>query len=581
MRCTSGPLASLACAALLSAAAAHAQVVFDGNIVWGNNDNTLPGQYTGAAGAGAPACAPGTTAQSIATTTYLNNRFTDPQFTGALPFVDFQPSSTSPAFHPNANFVSVRLTDPFFDNTCFNGAVGPNPGDRWWTQGTWVSTDTTGGLGRTDLHLPGMPNPRPMRVLDRIVFTQHYSLSPDSNYTLRGFVRVGSGATLTVPAGVVIFGERATLGTLIANRGGKLIMQGTATNPIIATSDDLPGSQVRGGWGGIWMLGKAVCNCANTAAGDSCASEGGGIGYFGGNDDADSSGVLQYVRCEYSGFPISPDNELNSFTFDGVGRRTVADHLCALRGDDDCFEFFGGANNLKYLVGLDGNDDGFDWQMGYRGKAQFIIVRALADGAQTDKGIEADNNEFSFDTTNGPRSNPIIANMTAIGDKRGGPSFPGPLNNGVHFRRGTLGTVVNSIFTNFKKQAFRIEHDATFQAACAGGFPAQSVYCAPAVGVPDEAQSGAEGALFLSAGPNPMRHSLTIGFTLSQAADVNVEVFSTDGQLVERIQSASMPSGTHTVAWRPASGTPAGMYFYRVSAGAVSSQGRVIRIDAN
>jgi hypothetical protein len=211
-----------------------------------------------------------------------------------------------------------------------------------------------------------MPNPRPLVILDNLQVFGFRALRADTNYLVRGQLRVKSGGALSVPAGTVIFGERATLGTIIAERGGALLMRGTKASPIICTSDDPPGSQTRGGWGGIWMLGRAVCNCANTLAGDSCQSEGGAIGYFGGSNDTDSSGAEQYVRCEYSGQPISPDNELNSFTYDGVGTRTVLDHLQAHRGDD-CFEFFGGAPRTKYLLGTDGNDDGYDWQMGTRG----------------------------------------------------------------------------------------------------------------------------------------------------------------------------------------------------------------------
>ncbi len=567
--------------ALLASLPARAQIVFDGNILYGNNDKVYPtGQFTGAATGGVAAC-PGKTALQIGTVDYVRNVYLDPLLSASYADLGtanivhpvFRPAAGSPAFVGNDQ--SVKLVDPgdpFFTRVCFAGAVGPRPEDDW-TQG-WTYYDST-GAGRQDLHLPGMPGPRPLQIADNLNFFGNRLFSADTNYLVRGFLRVKAGGSLTVPAGTVIFGERATLGAIIAERGGKLLMLGTREAPIIATSDDPPGQQRRGGWGGIWMLGRAACNCANTAAGDSCASEGGSIGFFGGSDDHDSSGVLRYVRCEYSGFPISPDNELNSFTFDGVGDRTVVEYIQAHRGDDDLVEMFGGTVNFKHCIATDGNDDGFDWQMGYRGKAQFVIVRMLADGLQTDKGIEADNNEFDFDTPNGPRSNPVCSNLTLIGDRRGGTSFPG-CTFGVHLRRGTLGSVVNSVIINFKKQALNVQNDATFAAACAAGFPQPAVWCESAsAGVPVH-----EGALVVSrAMPNPFRSRLTVSFTLPQAAHVQVDVYSADGRRVARIADQDMGAGPHAVPWTVEKDVPSGVYFYSVKAGALQAQGRIVRVD--
>src|SRR4029079_12825510 len=139
----------------------------------------------------------------------------------------------------------------------------------------------------------------------------------------------------------------------------------------------------------------------------------------------------RYVRVEYSGFPIAPDNELNSFTFDGVGRNTVIDHIQAHRGAAAVVEFFGGVAQVKYVVSTDGGDDGYDWQMGFRGKAQFVVVRCLADKvgytrvAARDKCIETDNIEYGFDTLNGPRSIPTLSNFTFVGDRRSGGTLTG------------------------------------------------------------------------------------------------------------------------------------------------------------
>jgi hypothetical protein len=377
----------------------------------------------------------------------------------------------------------------------------------------------------------------------------------------------------------VIFGERSTQGTLIIERGAKINAVGTANNPIIFTSDDAPGLQARGGWGGVWLLGRAVCNCVNTAAGDSCVSEGGFIGQFGGTDDNDNSGTLRYVRVEYSGYPIAPDNELNSFTFDGVGRNTVIDHIQAHRGADDGVEFFGGVAQVKYVVSTDGGDDGYDWQMGFRGKAQFVVVRCLADkvgytpGVAPDKGIEADNNEFGFDTANGPRSSPTISNFTFVGDRRSGGTLTG-CTLGTHFRRGTSGAILNSIVFNWKQQAFRIENDATFRQACAPVSP--GLYCSSgSVGV----ESGTGTVFVARSFPNPFNHSNTIHFALPEAAHVVVSLYSPSGRLVRTLADGPMTAGDHVVTWQADGTIPAGVYLYRVVADARTAKGKVLRVD--
>jgi hypothetical protein len=559
--------------------AASAQIVYDGNILWNNGNGTLAGQFTGTANPDSVPSCPTKTALIVGTVDYTNNDLADPLLLAALDIAhpNFQPRVGSPAYGGNAGHgKSVNVpNDGFFTQVCYTGAIGPNPDDDW-TQG-WTYYDSA-GTTRQDLHLTGMPNPRPLAILSGNFYINR-TLAADSNYVLRGIVRFKDQATLTIPAGVVLFGERSTQGTLIIERGAKINAQGTSTAPIIFTSDDPPGLQARGGWGGVWLLGRAVCNCANTAASDSCVSEGGFIGQFGGTDDNDNSGTLRYVRVEYSGFPIAPDNELNSFTFDGVGRNTVIDHIQAHRGADDGVEFFGGVAQVKYVVSTDGGDDGYDWQMGFRGKAQFVIVRCLADkvgytpGVAPDKGIEADNNEFGFDSLNGPRSNPTVANFTFVGDRRSGGTLTG-CTFGAHFRRGTSGAILNSIVYNWKSQAFRIENDATFRQACSPVQP--GLFCSTGtVGVETLA-----GTVFVSrVYPNPFTKSNTIRFSLPKGAHVVVSLYAANGRLVKTLADGPMTAGDHVLNWQADGAMPAGLYLYRVIADDASSQGKVLRVD--
>jgi hypothetical protein len=329
---------------LTAASPAAAQLVLDYNLLWNNSGTgTLAGQFSGAAGAGAPACAAGFSAATLGTSQFSNNTYANPLLSGPIHTTtpDFRPAPGSPAFGGQApHGKTARLpANGFFLGTCYVGALPPLP-EPDWTQG-WTYYDSL-GAGRTDLHydggascnpaVPAMPDPRPCRILDNHNLYVDRHLSNDTNYVIRGQLRVKDQAALHIEAGTVIFEERATVGTIVVERGGKIFALGTAAEPIIITTDLPPGQMVRGSTGGIVINGRARTNIVNSCAGDSAAGEGGLAGFYGGNDDDDNSGVLRYVRVEYAGREISPNNELNSFTFNGVGRNTTLEYLQAHAG---------------------------------------------------------------------------------------------------------------------------------------------------------------------------------------------------------------------------------------------------------
>jgi hypothetical protein len=559
----------------MAASQASAQLVYDGLLLFENNaTGTLAGQFTGSS-AGAVGCPAGLTAATLGTVTYVNNAYANPLLTGAIyPGNDFRPGAGSPAF---GSAVQVP-NDGFFEQVCYKGAIGPNPGDDW-TVG-WTYWDST-GASRQDLHLAGMPDPRPLAVYPNInVFGSMY-WAPDSNYLVRGQLRIKNGGTLTIAPGVVVFEEVATLGTIIAERGGKLFAVGNACEPIIITSSAAPGSQRRGDTGGIALLGRARTNVVNSCAGDSAASEGGAVGYYGGNDDDDGSGVLRYVRVEYAGKEITPNNELNAFTWNACGRNTRGDYLQAFRGADDGFEWFGGTMAQKHLLAVDGTDDGYDTQLGARTRAQFVIVRVSPEQSPSltqfgERGIEADNNEFNFNQVQcAGRSNIAIANATFIGDKRSGPALPGA-TQGAQFRRGTGYTLLNSIIYNFKSAGIAVSDLATWEAHCAASPAAPAVFCGPTLGI---APISSGNVFVASSRPNPFRGDVNLAFTLPEAGPVTVEIFSADGRRVDTVARSEMAAGSHTLAWKVDRNLPSGVYFYKVLAGHHQSTGKMTRLD--
>jgi len=144
-------------------------------------------------------------------------------------------------------------------------------------------------------------------------------------YILNGYRYVKDGATLSIEPGTVIRGDKASKGTLIIARTGKIFANGTAAEPIVFTSNEPVGSRTYGDWGGVVILGNAVIN----VPGGTAQIEGGLLGpdaVYGGTNDDDSSGVLRYVRIEFPGIAYQPNSEINGLTMGGVGRRTVGKH---------------------------------------------------------------------------------------------------------------------------------------------------------------------------------------------------------------------------------------------------------------
>ncbi len=294
------------------------------------------------------------------------------------------------------------------------------------------------------------------------LLTGNISWTKNKIYKLRGFVRVGGDTVQTTPAGVstgvltieagtVIIGERATKGTLVIQRGSRIIANGTAAEPIVFTSERGIGEREGGDWGGLVVCGKAK----NNLPGSSAQLEGSYKAWHGGTDDADNSGSLKYVRVEYAGIPINPNQEVNSFTFGSVGNGTTMEYLQASFGGDDAFEWFGGTANAKYLVAYRCLDDDFDVDNGYTGFVQYGVAlrgAALADQSGSN-GFEVDNDGQG--TTATPFTSGTFANISVIGAKGSSETFISTLyQNGMHLRRNNKIKIYNTFITGFPNGAF-------------------------------------------------------------------------------------------------------------------------------
>ncbi len=248
------------------------------------------------------------------------------------------------------------------------------------------------------------------------VFTGKQTLKKGT-YTLKGWVYIADGAELTIEPGTIIKGDKNTQAALIAERGGKLTAKGTASAPIVFTSSSAPGQRRPGDWGGVILCGKARNNAGEMQI------EGGPRTKHGGDDNADNSGALQYVRIEFAGYPFQKDKEINGLTLGSVGSGTTIDHVQVSYSNDDSYEWFGGDVNCKYLIAYKGWDDDFDTDNGFSGKVQFgLVVRdpKLADTSLSN-GFESDNNASG--STAEPTTSAVFSNITFIGPKAGATDF--------------------------------------------------------------------------------------------------------------------------------------------------------------
>ena len=284
--------------------------------------------------------------------------------------------------------------------------------------------------------------------------TSNTTLLNTKRYLMLGTVFVKAGVTLTIPAGTQIFGDKNSKGTLVIERGGTINANGTAGAPIVFTSAQPVGTKSAGDWGGIIILGRARIN--TTSGSDTAAIE--GIAppvFYGGTNDADNSGTFRYVRIEYSGVALSPNNEINGLTMGGVGSGTTIEYVMVSYNGDDSFEWFGGTVNCKYLVSYIPVDDELDNDFGFRGKIQFVLaVRkpGVADISGSTCIESYNNNGPNFNT---PRTQAQISNVTSIGPKQYDTSLINPnFTRNSHIRRNTLTSFYNSVMMGWPQGVF-------------------------------------------------------------------------------------------------------------------------------
>jgi Secretion system C-terminal sorting domain len=307
------------------------------------------------------------------------------------------------------------------------------------------------------------------------------TLDAAKTYLLKGIIVVKSGAKLVIPAGTVIRAQADLSVTpknyacIVVERGGQIEINGTATRPVIMTSNKAVAARDRGDWGGLVVCGKAGHNLWSAAAdnvqiegfnGIGDAAIGTGLAKIGGTDPLDNSGIIRFLRIEFCGLAFEANKEINGLTLGAVGSGTQINNVQVSFSNDDSFEWFGGSVNSRNLISWKTTDDDFDTDNGYNGVNQFgIAVRdpllfdatyAAASGASTSEGFESDNeaagtaNVTSF--TSCVFSNYTMVGPIAVGAKYDDASaeVKAAFRRGARIRRNSSQRIVNTIFMGYR-----------------------------------------------------------------------------------------------------------------------------------
>jgi len=285
-------------------------------------------------------------------------------------------------------------------------------------------------------------------IIDHGEGTGNKTFTSDKVWILDGMVFVNKGQTLKIEAGTVIKGKPGqgeTASALIVARGAKIDARGTAAKPIIFTAlaDDLNGSVQktdRGLWGGVILLGAAKINTIPNRKNIEGIPTTESRGEYGGDDDHDNSGIMQYVSIRHGGTSIGAGNEINGLTFGAVGDGTTIDHIEVFANNDDGYEWFGGSVNTSYMIAAYCKDDAFDWDQGFRGKGQFWL--AVQDPNAGDRLGELDGADEPEDGL--PLGGGNVYNGTFVGRGAQG-------SRALTFRANGGGSFKNCIFVNQKK----------------------------------------------------------------------------------------------------------------------------------
>jgi len=319
---------------------------------------------------------------------------------------------------------------------------------------------------KVDLTIPALPNGGAHIFQGSLFVGETYDT--DAELAAAGIAEGGDGPELTIDAGATL-AFQSSADFMIINRGSQLFAVGRADAPITFTSvsdvNGTAGPEDVQQWGGMVINGFGVTNqCAYTgsvAGGDLATTDchvdaEGAAGLdesqYGGDNNDDSSGRLEYVVVKHTGATVGNGDELNGISFGAVGRNTVVSNLEAYSTYDDGIELFGGAVNIRNYVAIYARDDSIDIDEGYAGTiTNALVIQSATDGNHC---IEADgiadfDNLLPADVeaviAQGINSRPTINKLTCIVSANGAATATHDPGAGWRLREGIFPVINDAL----------------------------------------------------------------------------------------------------------------------------------------
>ncbi len=281
-----------------------------------------------------------------------------------------------------------------------------------------------------------------------------YTFQSALTYVVDSTFSIENNSVLSIEAGSSVYFRTSPdpnrVSRIIVTRGARINAQGTATDPIVFTSENVLRGETPTStdWGGITLYGHAPTNQGATIID-------GGYRY-GGNQPNDNSGTLRYVRIEYAG-----KNGLHALNMGGVGSNTRVEYVQVYKNENTAFRMRGGRVNLKYIGAIGHGGYGVWAEHGWQGNGQFWIFQTDRQATLVPvnfwnqaRSLEFRNDEGNFELT--PRTQFRIANLTLIGNGYQ-PDLNTGTRRGIRIRRGALGNIQNVLVTEFPDDAVRVE----------------------------------------------------------------------------------------------------------------------------
>lgn len=278
------------------------------------------------------------------------------------------------------------------------------------------------------------------------------SLNASETYTLTGALVVKSGATLRIPAGTTIKSSATAAAQslyIAVESGAKILVEGEENNPVVMTSGKA--SPAQSDWGGLVICGDAVTNVGTDATSEVASLK------YGGTNNNDSSGSIEYLKISYTGANNGSDKEFNGVSFFAVGSGTVVDHIYTFESGDDGIEFFGGAVEATNLRIENSYDDSLDFADGFSGSVTNVYIKGV-----TKAGIEGSNNGEDTEIT--PLTNATISNVTIIK----GDGF-GASEQAINFKEGGGKQAYTNLYVEGISTACKLSDDAGAVARISAG----------------------------------------------------------------------------------------------------------------